>query len=167
LKEKPGFYYSADIFYLAAYIPLFMALVFEYNLLKSAVSLKNKLIAGIIILAITGVVVYTVLIDMIIYADYRFIEKFVSAAYPIGDLVIVFFALIVMLTFGKAKASKSWLFIGLGLIIISIADTLFAYLEWNEIFTFIYTAMDIIFVAGFLLVALGAYYHRLIIRGEA
>ncbi len=157
----------SDVFYILGYLGVILALVLEYSTLKDVTSRKSKIIAGILTVALAVVMCVWVIVPMLLSEETPVLEKAISTLYPAADLVIIFFSVIIVLAFGVAKASRFWLMIGLGLLLWSVADTINSYLEWKGIEAAYYLGITPVWIAGLLLVALGAYYHSLIMKGEA
>ncbi|MBU2561169.1 MAG: hypothetical protein KKD17_02645 [Nanoarchaeota archaeon] len=168
ILEIEPFPSTADIAYLLAYIPLIIGLWIEYNIIKEAIVKKGLMKAVILTSIISIISAYFVLVPIITATDYDLLSKIVSLSYPIGDLLILFPALIFIFVFKGAKMSRSWLFIAIALLLEVIADSSFAYLDWNELYSGTYLILtDLAWLAGYALFAFGAYYHSLIIKGEA
>lgn len=85
--------------------------------------------------------------------------------YPVADIVIILFAIIIVSAIGFDTESKPWIMIGLGLCFWAIADTLLAYFEWSSI-KLGFNLVNIVFVMGIHSICLGAYYRHLVSTGH-
>ena len=172
LKTNP-FPSGADIFYVAAYIPLLTGLWIEYKIIKETATRKDILKAALLTFAITVISGFLVLIPLVAASDYDVLSKGLSLFYPIADLLVLFPALMLFFVFNKKKLprywlmSKSWLIITIAIALWTAADLLFAYLDWNELYSGIPLMLtELAWLCNYLLFSFGAYYHRLIARGE-
>jgi len=158
----------ADVFFLLAYIPIMAGLFFEFSIIKENMK-KNDVFKSLVITVIFAVAsFYFVMIKMFYAEDYSLLGKVTSVLYPIGDILLLFPMLIFFFVYTGGKLSKSWLLISVGITIFVFTDTGFAYLSWLGLYSGIYSALSSIsFVLGYLFIALGAYYHKLAIRGES
>lgn len=158
---------TADIFYISSYIPMIIALWIEYTVIKEAIQKKEVVKASILTIIATIVSAYFVLIPIIKDAEYDLVSKVTSLSYPIGDLLVLLPVLIFFFVFKGAKMSKSWLLVAIAMTFGVIADSLFAYFDWNELYAGIPLIItDLFWLADYVVFALAAYYHRLIVKGE-
>ena len=172
LQIKP-FPSVADVFYLLAYLPLIAGLLVEYGIIKEIIQKKETEKATLLTILIVTVSTFLVILPIATATDYDLMSKAISLFYPIGDLVIIFPALLFFFVFKRAKSpgywlmSRPWMIIAISLIFLTMADLSFAYLDWNGLYTGIPRALtDLAWIANYLLFALGAYYHRIIAKGE-
>jgi hypothetical protein len=111
-----------------------------------------------------AIISYTVLMP-IVSSDDSLLNKVIFSFYPTADSMIVLFAVIMISTMHVDKESFPWLWVCAGISLWIIADTLTAYFEWSGIETTI-NVVDMIFLAGLHAIGLGAFYRRLIGKGE-
>jgi hypothetical protein len=160
----------ADYIWCAGYIPMFIGLIIMYVGYKKSGFLmgKTKLytILSPIILILFSAVVYYLLIPIIKDTETKTITKFFYLFYPIGDLFLVLPTLVLMYItslFGKGIISKPWKYLALGFICFTVADLIYSYLSWLDI----YKSGNIIDVAwnvGYLLIGLSGLYQMELIE---
>ncbi|MEW6066877.1 MAG: hypothetical protein AB1610_01060 [Nitrospirota bacterium] len=160
----------ADYFWLAGYLPLFIGLAMTiYAYKRSGFPFGNvkmySLISAIFVI-ITGGLIYLLLIPIIQDTETSFLEKFVYLFYPIGDLFLIIpavFMIYITSLFGKGSISRPWKYIAAGFISMTIADILYSYLSWLDMYgagNFIDVAWNI----GYLLIGIGAFYQKELIE---
>jgi len=161
---------TADIFFIAAYLPMITGLFMEYRIIKEIIHKKEIVKASLLTMIVAGLSAYFILIPIALAADYDIVSKAISLSYPIGDIITLFPALVFFFVFKNLRyglMSKSWLIIAIALALGTIADSSFAYLDWNELYTGTYkTLTDLTWLADYLLFAFGAYYHQYIVKYE-
>lgn len=160
----------ADAAWLLGYPIIFLSLILLWR--STGIIPAKKIIFIFIATALAAVVSsYFLLGPIATDIEISHTERFLDLAYPIGDLIIIFGALIVPFVFGKGILSRSWFIISLGFLASAVADTLFSYLTWNEIYftagnIFISTITDSLWILGYLIIAFGFYYQRYQLKSE-
>ncbi len=157
----------ADIFYIAAYIPIGISMYgFRNNFLKSGMPLgkwKQILIPVFSILALifTGAIL-SIFLPIIADQDTELLPKIVYMVYPLGDFIILIPALIMvylMSLFGKGIFSKPWQLIATGY---TIADLIYAYISWSGSYSS-GSFIDFGWNIAYILIAIGGIYQKNII----
>src|SRR5918998_401945 len=94
------------------------------------------------------------------------LAKAVSTAYPLADIVLIACLVILALRPGERNLRPAIRLLGLGLILIVVADSNFAYLSLHDAYA---TGMllDVGWSLGYMLVAFGAFAARLAPAGDA
>jgi uncharacterized membrane protein YhhN len=131
----------ADFFWCGAYIPLFAGLVLMIiGYLKSGFpmgSSKVRIFLSLAILVIASVVYFFILVPIIRDDETSVLAKFFDLFYPIADVLIVIPVLLIAYItslFGKGAVSKPWKYLTIGFIGFSIADLLYSYLSWEDLY---------------------------------
>jgi hypothetical protein len=164
--EEPTPPSAGDLFWLAGYVPLVFACWKQYHLPGVPLGLRQWLVAWAIFLLLLAASTYLVLIPMLSQIEYeRAVEQFVDVAYPIGDLVLVFAALPLVMLFREGLLGRAWRYILISLLVWAFTDTLYSYLSWNQLYyepgwivqSYI---TDIVYIAAYLLFFLGAFVQR-------
>ncbi|MFH1786486.1 MAG: hypothetical protein ABH829_02480 [archaeon] len=152
----------ADVFWLAAYIPLAVGLLAE---IKSIRSLSVRRVPHVLAVgAVSYVALYYFLgRDILASANISLAEKFLDLAYPAVDIAVMMLAIMVAITYFGGKIAQSWLFISMGFFFLTLADIMFSYLTWHELFAQS-TGMDILWHIAYLLFAIGFYRQYLLFR---
>lgn len=157
-----------NLIYIVAYIPLIIGLLIELRIVKGALQKKDIIKSSILTLIIVLTSVFFVIIPMINSADYGMLNKITVFSYLTGDLIILFITLSLIFVFKGAKISKSWLVVAAAFIVISLSSTSLVYLILNGIYTGIFIKLvSVIWYSSYLILVFGAYYHKLILKGEA
>ena len=156
----------ANIFWCFGYIPLLAGLSMLFvGYYKSGLPLGNTKLYGIIsaaILIISGVVIVYILIPIIEDPETSFLGKVFSLFYPIADVIVVIPALILMYItslFGSGAISKPWKFLAYGFICFTIADLLYSYLSWEDLYGN-GNLIDLAWHIGYLFIALAGTYQK-------
>lgn len=123
----------ADFFYLGGYVWLFLALSRLFNMFQPVFSARMFRVMAFPTV-VTASVVSQVLVIPIIASSASFITLVVSAAYPGLDLVLFAFSFSILLIFLKGGIGKAWFFLTLSILLATVADLLFSYLELGGFF---------------------------------
>lgn len=159
----------ADLFWVLGYFPLFAGLVAALR--RTGVGLKPiELVVAIALVALTLGLTTRFLFVQILADDIDPVEKFLDIWYPMADVVILIPALMLSIVWGGSVVGIAWRYVGVGLVLISVADFSFSYLSWHELYG---TAVgqpgnyiDLIWMAGYLSVALGGLQFRRMATGR-
>jgi hypothetical protein len=155
----------AEILRMVGYLGLLMAVFLKFLSIRKSVTKKdigNGLFISACIISLIG---YVVLIPIAI-SDYSILNKIISLFYPIVDSIIILFAVIIVSAFGPQEESKPWFFICLGLSLWTIADTMFAFFQWSQIYTLAFNLVNVLSMAGLLVMGVGAEYQKLVAKKE-
>jgi uncharacterized membrane protein YuzA (DUF378 family) len=156
----------ADLFWLAAYIPLIIGLllmVFGYK--NSGFPLgKTKLyiLLAFIVVAISAVVFYYVLLPILQDTETSRLTKLASLFYPIADILVVIPAIMLMYItslFGKGSISKPWKYLTIGFLCFTGSDLLYDYLSWQGTYGS-GNLIDLGWNIGYLLIGMAGLYQR-------
>jgi hypothetical protein len=155
-----------DVFYMLGYVAVFFAVAMKYVMLGGRVSWGDRLNGIFVAFCFAAVTCSAVLLPIAI-SDYSSLGKFVLIFYPVADIVIILFAVIIISALRAEKGSLPWLGICLGMCIWAFADTLTAFYEWSGVETDAMALVDIPFLVGMLVIGLGAYHKMLLMKNEA
>jgi len=151
----------ADIFWLAGYVPLFIALNLYIRLFRPAL-FKRMYFVGAVIVSILSAAIFMVLAPPILQAEEDIVTKIVSIAYPALDLILFSEAILGLLIFTmtklKGRIGVAWLFINAGILMNVIADILFSYTTLQGTY-YDGHPLEMFFHWGYILFALGFYTH--------
>ena len=160
----------ADIFWCTAYIPMVIGLgMMFYGYKKSGFPMGNSKLYNafsILFFLFAVTVIYFLLIPIIKDPETDFITKFFYLFYPIADLLLVIPAVILMYItslFGIGSISKPWKYLAFGFILFTIADLLYSYLGWLDLYGN-GNLIDVAWHAGYLLIGLAGLYQRELIE---
>lgn len=166
-KDMNEFFpFIGDYIWCFAYLPFLLGLIIMFlGYKKSGLPFgKTRMyfILSCIILLILGFFVYYLLIPIINDPETEFLQRFFYLYYPIGDLVTLVPAIILIYItslFGKGVISKPWKFIALGFVFFTFADLIYSYLSWNDSYHS-GNLIDIAWHAGYLVIGLGGLYQK-------
>jgi hypothetical protein len=160
----------ADYIWCAAYIPLFIGLIIMFlGYRRSGMPMGKIKLYGIllpIILILFSAVIYLLLIPIIKDDQTELIDKVFYLFYPIGDLFIVFPTLVLMYItslFGKGIITKPWKYLAFGFICFTVADLLFSYLSWLDLYGS-GSPIDVVWNVGYLFIGLSGLYQTELIQ---
>jgi hypothetical protein len=148
----------ADIFYLGGYIWLFLALSMLFNMFQTVFS-KKMFKAMAFPTVTTASVVSQVLLIPIIVSNTNPITLAISFAYPILDLVLFAFSFSILLIFLKGGIGKAWFFLTLSILLATIADLLFSYLQLQGLF-YEGHPVELLWLWSYITFILGLHIHR-------
>lgn len=96
-----------------------------------------------------------------IYTQYSPIATAICLAYPFMDLVLLAFGLLIALYWGMVVA-RGWYFISLAIGFMTLADILFAAMEWKSMY---WSPIDLLFILWYLTLAFGSFYQKKLHEG--
>ena len=160
----------ADGFRLAAYLFLFallLDLIISFKRASMPVSSLHEFLSLALLLGLIFYILSLALFIPILTTDTMTpLRKFLSIAYPVADLLIIFFILVVMQftsLFSRGIFFKPWRYILAGFIFMCVGDIFFSYYNWIDVYN-PGNYIDLFANSGFLLIGLGAAYERKIIK---
>ena len=124
----------ADVAWVAGYPFLWAALWMRYRSMEARPGRRQGLALGLIIP--TGLVVFGfVLWPILTYPGYdRLIEQALDALYPVGEFILLAGSVLVATAMHGGRLSFPWRIIALGIAVLSLADLVFAYATWNDLY---------------------------------
>ncbi len=155
----------ADYIWCIGYIPVFIGLIMMISgYRKSGFPMGNYKVYGImgpLLLLLLSLVIIFLLVPIIKDTETTGIAKFFYLFYPIGDLFIVFPAIILVYItslFGRGFISRPWKLLALGFIFFTVSDLLYSYLDWLGKYD-TGNIIDVGWNIGYLLIGLGGIYQ--------
>lgn len=148
---------AADVFWVAGYIPFFIALYLYVKLFGNALTRKN--VAAVMAVTVTLTVAVTAtLLAPILGAEEDLVTITMDFTYPILDLSLLSVALLGLIIFWKGKLGKSWLLINAAIMMDVCADILFSYTTAQGIY---YSGhmLDLLFDLSYLFFLMAFYIH--------
>ena len=146
----------ADFFYLIAYLPLSLALILQMVHTEIMLSKKEKIIIAIVYALICVFVVITVII-LPIQQEFPIPQSeifayFVSALYPILDLILILCVFIVFAKIRHGKVNTAWILLLIGILINTIADILFNWVETLDLPEQMFYQYDLLYVISYIFI---------------
>ncbi|MFX1521303.1 MAG: hypothetical protein ACFFCD_15420 [Promethearchaeota archaeon] len=152
----------ADVFWLAGFLPLYVTLFKTNQLIKTKLSNELLIIYVIVCVICVFTILLLVLLPIAVYPmseDFTFAEKSVSLLYPIMDIILFLFALLVLLRFKGAKISWAWFILAISFLIDVFADSWFSIILWEELY-YTYHPVDLLWLLSYSLVVIAVIYLR-------
>lgn len=163
LMETNPFPSAADILWMIGYPLILVGLFLQYRSLKVRLERKYEIGLGVVTLIISAVIILSLGLMITTSEEFTFLDEFISMVYPVGDLLLLYFALLLCALYWKGKLSQAWLLIALGFILYAVGDVWFIYLEWLEIYPEVsWHPVDFTWLLGDLLVFVGAVKYRIL-----
>ena len=124
----------ADIAWTVAFPFLWVGLWRRYRSLGVPLSRRQWLAPAIIV--VVGLIVFgAVLWPILTYPEYdRQMERLLDIFYPLGELILFSSAVVVAASVRGGRLSSPWLAIAVGIAVLSLADLVFAYATWQEVY---------------------------------
>lgn len=153
----------ADVAWTLAFPFLWVGLWRRYRSLGVSLGRRQWLAPAAIVLV--GIVVFgTVLRPILTYSEYdRQIERLLDLFYPIGELILFAGAVVVASSVRGGRLASPWLAIALGIAVLSLADLVFAYATWHEVYiiegppNLITLLSDAPYMGAYAVIAVGEY----------
>jgi hypothetical protein len=153
----------ADIAWTVAFPFLWLGLWRRYRSLGVSLGRSQWLAPAIII--VVGVLVFgAVLWPILTYTEYdRQIERLLDVFYPVGELILFAGAVVVAASVRGGRLAPPWLAIAVGIAVLSLADLVFAYATWHEVYlvegppNLITILCDVPYMGAYAVIAVGAY----------
>lgn len=156
----------ADLFWCVGYIPMFIGLVMMFwGYRKSGFPMGRRSVYWVVILSFlvfSTILGYYLLIPIANDSETSLLAKFFYFYYPLADLIIVVPAVILMYItslFGRSIISMPWRMMALGFLLFTIADMLYAYLGWNDMYGN-GNLIDVLWHSGYLFIGLSGLYQK-------
>jgi hypothetical protein len=125
---------------------------------------RRQWLALATILIVGLIVVGAVLWPILTYTQYdRQIERALDVFYPVGELILFASAVVVAASVRGGRLEMPWLMIAVGIAILSLADLVFAYATWNELYliegppNLITILSDAPYMGAYAVIAVGEY----------
>ena len=153
--ERDPFPSIGDFFYILGYIPLIYVL---YNKTKSipVTPEKNRYLLSLVsVFILTLLSIFLIIIPIIqeMIRGYNIFEGIILFLYPLLDLLLLFYSIALYSKYAGGEIEIPWLVLTLAILFNYIADLIYLYEDWNEIYTS-HTWSDDLFVTFYCLTAL-------------
>lgn len=148
----------ADIFYLGGYSWLLLALFLLFNMFQAVFSKKMLKLMAFPTVTTTSVVSQILLIPAI-GSSTSLVTLAFSFTYPLLDLVLFAFSFSILLIFLKGGIGKAWFFLTLSILLATIADLLFSYLQLQGLF-YVGHPVELLWLWSYLTFLVGLHIHR-------
>jgi hypothetical protein len=148
---------AADVFWLAGYIPFFIALCSYVRLFGGALTRKTLVLSLAATFTLTIFVAFALFIPVLEAGDDPFTTA-LNITYPMLDLSLFSVAHLGLLVFWKGKLGKPWLLINAAIAVNTFADIIFSYATVQGVY---YSGhmIDVLFQIAYLLFMVAFYVH--------
>ncbi len=126
----------ADLLWLVAYIPFWMAIKNRYDKLHYSLNLRQRG-ALVIFIGCFLLLMFNFVLRPIITAfdPERIAESILNILYPLADFVTLILTCLMLFSIGRGRfVAATWGLIALGLVCFSVSDLFYSYLSWNELY---------------------------------
>lgn len=150
----------ADVLWLAGFLPLYVALFKTNQLIKPRLTRKLLILYFIISVACIFAIIFLVIWPIATYPvseDFAISEKVTSIIYPVTDIILFLFAILVLLRFRGAKISWAWFILAMSFLIDVFADSWFSIILWEELY-YTYHPVDLLWLLSYSLVDIAVIY---------
>jgi hypothetical protein len=143
----------ADVFYLAGYIPAFIAILGFMRIFQRLVTPLKKIVSALVGLLILGVTTVFLLTPLSVSSSPVFVKVF-DLAYPVLDAVLMALVTTRLITFIGTSLGRPWTWVFCGLLLYSFADIMFS---WGTLVGWYYSGhpIELLWLYGYLAFALG------------
>lgn len=156
----------ADYIWCIAYLPVFAGLIIKYcGYKRSGLPMGKEtvywILTPVVLIGLSLVIIY-LLIPIIRDTETELVSKIFYLFFPIGDLLVVIPALILVYItslFGRSMISRPWRFLALGFICFTVSDLLYSYLGWLDKYGN-GNLIDLGWNIGYLFIAVSALYQE-------
>lgn len=123
---KGGLYPSiTDLFWIMAYIPIFVLVSMQIVKIVSNLNLKSVTIASSFLIA--GIVAVSPLLNYLALSQLNLLTLLTLSAYPVLDLVVISMLIILFTSYYRLQINYYWLLLIVSFSFMAIGDTLGAY----------------------------------------
>lgn len=158
----------ADYFWCIGYIPFFIGLLLMFIGYKRSglpMGTGTYIVLTFVVFVISAGIIYFLLIPIVADEETETLAKIFYLYYPIADLLIVLPSIILIYItslFGSGKITRPWIFLALGFLLFTVADLLYSYLSWQDLYGN-GNLIDVAWNTGYFFLALsGLYQYRLV-----
>ena len=148
---------AADVFWLAGYIPFFMALCSYVRLFGGALTRKTLFLSLAATFTLTIFVAFALFIPVLEAGDDP-VTTALNIAYPLLDLSLFSVTHLGLVIFWKGKLGKPWLLINAAIVVNTFADIIFIYATVQGVY---YSGhmIDVLYQFAYLLFMVAFYVH--------
>lgn len=156
----------ADIFWCLGYVPLIAGLAMMLVQYKRSGfpmgNVKAYSIISVVVAILVMIILVFILVPIVNDEETGALAKVFYLYYPLADvLVLMPAAFIIYITslFGANSISKPWRYLGVGFLCFTVADIVYSFLSWQDIYSS-GNLTDLAWHSGYLLIGLAGFYQR-------
>lgn len=158
---------AADVAWISGYLPLALGLQLRYRSHRIPPrTLWHALLLSAVVLALGLVALTLVLPEIIAPVETGSLARWVNAVYPVGDLLVAYWAMLIVSGLAGGALVSPWRLIAAGFLSLSVSDLLFAYAVRVGLYQVAAAQgpntptliTDWLYLASYLSIALGTYW---------
>jgi hypothetical protein len=147
-----------DIFYIAAYLPMTLAVLFYLRSFSGAMTKKRRFASAVAII-ISIALVLGIVVRYEVSNPHPLLTTATDLAYPVADIILLSLTILSLAIFIGGSMGKWWSVLAGAIILDIVGDELFLYQVANGTY-YNGNIDDLIYVWAYLLFALAYYMHR-------
>jgi len=125
----------ADFFWCVGYLPMSLALGLRLRSNTGRPRLGSLILVILINLLLVGFTIIAILVPIIQANDPSArLESFLNVFYPLGDVVLIVLAMLILFSANRGTFSAAWSWISFGFVVSAFADLFFAYLSLLDMY---------------------------------
>lgn len=157
---------AADVLWIGGYLPTILALAVRLATFQMRLTRPFQFaVLGLFVLGVIPAVNYVILPILSDDQAGSQLEKLINVLYPVGDIVLALFALLLVLVLSGGLLLRPWGLIALGYLGFAASDLLYAFAVWQGFYQvdpalgldFTSYAINLLYTAAYVLVGLGLY----------
>jgi hypothetical protein len=168
LRQENPYPSTADLFFIAGFIPLLYGLIVRYRSTLARPSWQQLALISSISILVGAVIHWLIGVPIIQDFDpHRMLESVLNILYPVLDFVLFILVLLIYSAYER-DYSLPWRIIAIALAFMSFSDLLFSYLTWNDLYypggksNLLTGLSDFAYNYAYLTLAFGIYTYRLV-----
>ncbi len=153
----------ADAVWLLGYIPFLAALLLRYRSLQVTPERGTLITIVVVFVALMVVLIVFVVTPIVTDTSMSVLERIIYVIYPIMDFSLTMIALLVLLILLGGQLSRPWIFVASGLLLLGIADLIYAVASWQGLYetgeavNLISALSDIPYYFSYVIISFGIY----------
>ena len=163
-NEEVPYPSPADVVWAVGYVPLILGMYLGYRGLGVRLRTSRRALMALAYAVLLAAMAYWLLRPMYVGPTAASqAESFIGSYYLVGNLTLAFIATLSLVVVWDGLIGRPGLPITLGMLLFAISDSAFAYSAWQGTYAvggnWQSGAIDVAYLAAYLLVALGAYHQ--------
>lgn len=138
---------GADVFWLAGYFPIYLALWRRARSLPKVIGVLPRMgiwVASLFFVVLSALFVFAPVIQEM--NSWNLIESLLDIWYPLADVILLILALHLFFFYQRGIYGQSWLWIAIGFVMMAVGDLVFSFAVSNDLY---YPNQQINFISTF------------------
>jgi hypothetical protein len=159
----------ADLLWVVAYVPLYLALLSRLKTLKITPTRRQRwLIAGLNLTWAAPAAIFILVPILLDFDPARLLEGLLNLAYPLADLGLMVLASLILVLLREGRFALVWRLIFSGIFIMTVSDLFYSYATWNGLYypdqrvNLMTILVDTSYVLAYICSALGVLVNRFV-----